>query len=339
METGEHKMTNLLLEDFINEINEKRQPIIQEYFDSRMENVNQIISNIPKKFNDWDNDAPENCKCELTEDGFITDVYRHDGTKRQNRFDNKFTNETLNLIFNHKWIHLKNLKGIAGFKMYSDDTKYEYTLKNIEDIKKVVLANTTTEINNVFDMYLSRVTSTVKQIDYCSKVISCITKTFSINGYPNSTLDIKTENGSSCQIKTTLKWNTSKFGLVFGQYPTTIHNVAREGSEKKGHIFEVASDNFNEVWSVFEAHEKNDKTFAKIAKLKAELAAYEMMFTKRQEKAFETYQAKPSLFANDTKNVQNKTKQVNKRIEKLNSEIIDVKSFRDIGQSLIKEVA
>mgnify|MGYP003674688485 CR=1 FL=1 len=338
METGEHKMTNLLLEDFINEINEKRQPIIQEYFDSRMENVNQIISNIPKKFNDWDNDAPENLKCELTEDGFITDVYTH-GNKSKFGFAAKnFSIETITLIFHSGYIALTKLKGIAGFTI-ADDTKYKYTLKNIEDIKKVVLAKTTTEINNVFDMYLSRVTSTVKQIDYCSKVISCITKTFSINGYPNSTLDIKTENGSSCQIKTTLKWNTSKFGLVFGQYPTTIHNVAREGSEKKGHIFEVASDNFNEVWSVFEAHEKNDKTFAKIAKLKAELAAYEMMFTKRQEKAFETYQAKPSLFANDTKNVQNKTKQVNKRIEKLNSEIIDVKSFRDIGQSLIKEVA
>lgn len=321
-------MTNLLLEDFINEINEKRQPIIQEYFDSRMENVNQIISDIPKKFNDWDNNASENLKCELTENGFITDVYRHGNTTRRKRFNSKFTNETLNLIFNTKWINLTNLKGIAGFTI-EDDTKYEYTLKNIEDIKKVVLANTTTEINNVFDMYLSRVTSTVKKIDYCSKVISCVTKTFSINGYPNSTIDIKTENGTSCKIKTTLKWNTSKFGLVFGQYPTTIHNVARDNSDKKGDIFEVASDNYNIIWSEFKAHEKNDKTFAKIAKLKAELKDFERGF----------YFADGEQRHYNERYAAHQIKRVNKRIEKLNSEIIDVKSFRDIGQSLIKEVA
>ena len=44
MNNGEQKMTNLLLEDFINEINAKRQPAIQEYFDSRMKYVNRNIS-------------------------------------------------------------------------------------------------------------------------------------------------------------------------------------------------------------------------------------------------------------------------------------------------------
>ena len=325
-------MTNLLLEDFINEINAKRQPAIQEYFDSRMKTVNYIISDFANKVNDWDNADDENLKCELIENGFITEAdnrtYREKREFGQKRcFADKHYNTFgyLDLIFNTKYLGKVDVKGHFG----SQSTHTSYTVKDIEEIKKVVLANITTQINNVFNMYLLRVTSTVKQIDYCSKVISCITKTFAINGYPNSTIDIKTENGTSCQIKTTLKWNSSKYGLVFGQYPTTIHNVAREGSDKKGNIFEVASDNYNYIWSEFKAHEKNDKTFAKIAKLKAELKDFErgFYFAYGEQRHYNERYAAHSI------------KRVNKRLAKLNSEIINVKAYRDIGQSLIKEVA
>ena len=74
METGEHKMTNLLLEDFINEINEKRQPIIQEYFDSRMKYINRNISENSNYVKDWNNDNLNNLNCKLIENGFITEI-------------------------------------------------------------------------------------------------------------------------------------------------------------------------------------------------------------------------------------------------------------------------
>ena len=328
-------MTNLLLEDFINEINEKRQPIIQEYFDSRMKYVNRNISENSNDVKNWDNDKVNNLNCVLIENGFITEIDKRGWREKRDAEEKKsyietFSSYYLDLLFNKEYLIVDNLSPEGEVSQYyASATHKRYTFKNIEDIKKVVLANTTTEINNVFDMYLSRVTSTVKKIDYCSKVISCVTKTFSINGYPNSTIDIKTENGTSCQIKTTLKWNTSKYGLVFGQYPTTIHNVARDNSDKKGDIFEVASDNYNIIWSEFKAHEKNDKTFAKIAKLKAELKDFERGF----------YFADGEQRHYNERYAAHQIKRVNKRIEKLNSEIIDVKSFRDIGQSLIKEVA
>ena len=333
MNNGEQKMTNLLLEDFINEINAKRQPAIQEYFDSRMKYVNRNISENSNYVKDWNNDNLNNLKCELTENGFITEIDKRSWREIRDTEEKRSYTDTvcfLDLIFNKEYIIVDNLSPEGEVSQYySSATHMRYTFKNIEDIKKVVLDNTTTEINNVFDMYLLRVTSTVSKIDYCSKVISCITKTFSINGYPNSTIDIKTENGTSCQIKTTLKWNRSKFDLVFGQYPTTIHNVARDNSDKKGDIFEVASDNYNIIWSEFKAHEKNDKTFAKIAKLKAELKDFERGF----------YFADGEMRNYNERYAAHQIKRVNKRIEKLNSEIIDVKSFRDIGQSLIKEVA
>ena len=85
MKTGEQQMTNLLLEDFINEINTKRQPLIQEYYDRRMKYVNRKISENSNDVKNWDNDKANNLNCVLTENGFITEIDKRGW--REKRFD------------------------------------------------------------------------------------------------------------------------------------------------------------------------------------------------------------------------------------------------------------
>ena len=166
-------MTNLLLEDFINEINTKRQPLIQEYYDRRMKYVNRKISENSNDVKNWDNDKANNLNCVLTENGFITEIDKRGW--REKRFDlggvekknyiETFSSYYLDLLLNKEYLVIDNLSPEGEVaQYYSSATHKRYTFKNIEDIKKVVLENTTTEVNNVFNMYLDRVTSTVKRI-------------------------------------------------------------------------------------------------------------------------------------------------------------------------------
>ena len=112
---------------------------------------------------------------------------------------------------------------------------------------------------------------------------------------------------------------------MFGQYPTTIHNIKREGLDKTGSIHQVASDNFNHVWTSFKAIEKNTKTNRAIARLEEELAGVQ-----RLDPNDRFYNAKYEA---------KRVKRLNERIAKEKAKLIDVKAFRDVGQSLIKAVA
>jgi hypothetical protein len=171
----------------------------------------------------------------------------------------------------------------------------------------------------------------VTKIDYCSEITKCEIQSFEQNGYPVSQLSIATANNTKCTIRTSVKWNFSKYGLMFGQYPTTIHSVEREekkgkvivGSSKTGNIFEVASDNFNAVWTSFKAIEKNAKTNRAIARLEEELTGVQ--------------NTDPADRFYDAKYVAKRVKKLNERIAKEKAKLIDVKAFRDIGQSLLNK--
>ena len=178
------------------------------------------------------------------------------------------------------------------------------------------------EINNVFDMYLSRVCDTVTKIDYCSEIEICDITSFEQRGYPVSEIAIITANNTHCTLRTSVKWNCSKYGKIFGQYPTTLHNVSRVGSDKTGNVYQVASDNFNHVWTEMKAHEKNEKTQKAIKRLEEELSQVES--------------TDPNDRFYNAKYIAKRVKKLNERLAKEKAKLIDVRAYRDVGQSLLE---
>jgi len=313
-------MGNLLLENFINEINTKREDAIQKAFAQRMDIVNEQINDIPNKvalYNEISNNR----------DGFQPSVANDNGFTTQDLSYRSFWNNTKLLIdffqFPQIVFSVKNLSK-RDYKPRTYIT-CKYEIKDMEVIKKEIMDLTKFEINSVFDMYLARVCFTVTRIDYCSKITNCEIKSFDQKGYPVSEIALSTENNTTCTIKTTVKWNCSKYGKIFGQYPTTVHNIARAGSNKTGDIHEVASDNFNQVWTSFKAIEKNEKTNRAISRLEEELS--------------DVQKTDPNDRFYNAKYIAKRVKKLNERIAKEKAKLIDVKAFRDVGQSLIKAVA
>jgi len=323
--TGETQMTNLLLENFINKINAKRENAINEAFTKRMEIIKNQISNIDTIVNNFNNQYPQGLKAEVVENGFKTEVDNRSFSKK--RFGGSLPSVKDEISYSSFILVLsKRIKNWVENKMYSgggyNETTHEiFTFDSIEIIEKEILKLTKFEINQVFDMYLARVVDMVAKIDYCSTIVKCDIETFDLNGYPTTKILVATENTTECEIRTTVKWNCSKYGKIFGQYPTTIHNQKRNGEKQTNNIFHVASDNFNKVWTEFQAHEKNTKLKRQIANLEKEISDLN-----NDEKRNPKY-------------VAHQTKLKTKRIEKLTSQLIDVRAFRDIGQSLLREVA
>jgi len=320
MNTGETKMTNLLLENFINEINAKREDAINKAFDQRMTVIKKQISQIAEKVsihNEANQDKKDFEPSVLTENGFITQQLSY-----KSRWD-----YSLDLMDRFSFARIIFFGKDLSPRDYRPRTytTYQYEVRDMEVIKKEIMDLTKIEINSVFDMYLSRVCDTVTKIDYCSEIEICDITSFDQRGYPVSEIAIITENNTHCTLKTSVKWNCSKYGKIFGQYPTTIHNVKRAGSDKTGNIFEVASDNFNNVWTSFKAIEKNEKTNRAIVRLEEELSSVQ--------------KTDPSDRFYDAKYIAKRVKKLNERIAKEKAKLIDVRAFRDVGQSLLKEVA
>lgn len=319
--TGENQMSNLLLENFINEINAKREDAIQKAFTQRIDVIKKQISQIAEKVS-VHNEANQNTKdfeaSVLTENGFTTQQLSY-----KSRWD-----YSVDLIDRFSFARIifsaKNLSP-RDYRPRTYET-YQYEIRDMEVIKKEIMDMTKFEINNVFDMYLSRVCEIVTKIDYCSEITNCEIKSFDQKGYPVSELAINTANNTSCTIRTSVKWNCSKYGKIFGQYPTTIHNIKRAGSDNTGSIYQVASDNFNHVWTSFKAIEKNEKTNRAIARLEEELSSVQ----KGNDPEDRFY---------DARYVAKRVKKLNERIAKEKAKLIDVKAYRDVGQSLIKAVA
>jgi len=313
-------MGNLLLENFINDINSKREDAIQKAFTLRMEMIDNQINDIPKKV-EFYNERFAN------RDGFEQSFANANGFTTQDLSYKSPYDNFVSLVdsFNFSSI-MFSVKDLSP-KDYRPRTlsTYQYEIRDMEVIKKQIMDMTKFEINNVFDMYLSRVCSIVTKVDYCSEITNCEIKSFNQKGYPVSELAINTVNNTSCTIRTSVKWNCSKYGKIFGQYPTTIHNVKRAGSDKTANIFEVASDNFNNVWTSFKAIEKNEKTNRAIVRLEEELSSVQ-----KTDPADRFY---------DAKYIAKRVKKLNERIAKEKAKLIDVRAFRDVGQSLLKEVA
>ena len=313
-------MSNLLLENFINEINAKREDAINKVFSDRMISIEKQIneiSEIVKFYNERYSFRDGFEKSVANPNGFTTQdlAYKSHWRSFVSLCDSF---NFVNIIFSVKDLSPKDYRP-------RDYRTYQYELRDMEVIKKEIMELSKHEINGVFDMYLSRVCDTVTKIDYCSEITNCEIKSFEQKGYPVSELAISTANNTNCTIRTSVKWNFSKYGLMFGQYPTTIHNIKREGSDKAGSIYQVASDNFNHVWTSFKAIEKNEKTNRAIARLEEELSSVQK--TDPNDRFYNAkYQAK-------------RVKKLNERIAKEKAKLIDVKAFRDVGQSLIKAVA
>jgi len=315
--TGELKMTNLLLENFINEINSKREDAINKAFDLRMDIVKKEISQIAEKVS-IHNEANQNKKdfepTVLIDNGFITQQLSY-----RNRWHTIV--EMMDRFCFSRIIFFGNDLSPKDYRPRTYTT-YQYEVRDMEVIKKEIMDMTKFEINNVFDMYLSRVCQIVTKIDYCSEITNCEIKSFDQKGYPVSELAISTANNTTCTIRTSVKWNFSKYGLMFGQYPTTIHKIKREGLDKTGSIHQVASDNFNHVWTSFKAIEKNEKTNRAIARLEEELSSVQK--TDPEDRFY------------DAKYIAKRVKKLNERIAKEKAKLIDVKAYRDVGQSLLK---
>ena len=313
-------MSNLLLENFINEINAKREDAIQEAFTQRMDIINKQIKNIPNKVDLYN---------EITNkrDSFVPSVANDNGFTTQDLSYRSPYNRTGQLIDFFQFPRIIFSKEDLSEKDYrlKTYTMFKYEIRDMEVIKKEIMDMTKFEINNVFDMYLSRVCDIVTKVDYCSEITNCEIKSFDQKGYPVSELAINTANNTSCTIRTSVKWNCSKYGKIFGQYPTTIHNIKRAGSDKTGSIYQVASDNFNHVWTSFKAIEKNIKTNRAIARLEEELSSVQK--TDPEDRFY------------DARYVAKRVKKLNERIAKEKAKLIDVKAYRDVGQSLIKAVA
>jgi len=319
-------MSNLLLENFIKSINSKRVDAIQTAYEFRMDKIKKQIANIPAKVKNWNEVFDRDLKAEVVKDGLKTEcdtrshfARLHLGQKRSIKSQFSFFQNIFVLSERVKgWVEDKQYAG-GG---YNQVTHEIYTLDKMENIEKEIMMLTKMEINEVFDMYLARVTTTVKQIDYCNTIVKCDINTFELNGYPTSTISIATENNTECEIKTSIKWNCSKYGKIFGQYPTTIHNQKRNGEKQTNHIFQVASDNFNHVWTEMKAHEKNEKTQKAIIRLEEELSQVE-----KSNSNDEYYDAK--YFAK-------RVKRLNERLAKEKAKLIDVRAYRDVGQSLLE---
>jgi hypothetical protein len=311
-------MSNLLLENFIKSINSKRVDAIQKAFDQRMDGIQKQIDDIPNKVANYNN------------------VYhdRRDGFEPSVANDNGFT--TQDLAYKSRWTHFTSLIDWFNFpyivfsvsdlspKDYRPRTykTYRYEIKDMEVIKKEIMTLTKHEINGVFDMYLSRVCETVTKIDYCSEIEICDITSFEQRGYPVSEIAIITVNNTHCTLRTSVKWNCSKYGKIFGQYPTTLHNVKRVGSDKTGNVYQVASDNFNRVWTEMKAHEKNEKTQRAINRLEEELSQVES--------------TDPNDRFYNAKYIAKRVKKLNDRLEKEKAKLIDVRAYRDVGQSLLE---
>ena len=311
-------MSNLLLENFIKSINSKRVDAIQKAFDQRMDGIQKQIDDIPNKVANYNN------------------VYhdRRDGFEPSVANDNGFT--TQDLAYKSRWTHFTSLIDWFNFpyivfsvsdlspKDYRPRTykTYRYEIKDMEVIKKEIMTLTKHEINGVFDMYLSRVCETVTKIDYCSEIEICDITSFEQRGYPVSEIAIITVNNTHCTLRTSVKWNCSKYGKIFGQYPTTLHNVKRVGSDKTGNVYQVASDNFNRVWTEMKAHEKNEKTQRAINRLEEELSKVES--------------TDPNDRFYNAKYIAKRVKKLNDRLAKEKAKLIDVRAYRDVGQSLLE---
>jgi len=319
-------MSNLLLENFIKSINSKRVDAIQNTYEYRMDVIKKQIANIPaivKHHNE--NSFDIDLKAESVENGFKTECdTRSYFSRKGSQLDSVKSQFT---FFQNMFVLEKRIKKWVENKMYSgggyDQVTHEiYKVDKMEFIEKEIMKMTKMQINEIFDMYLARVVHMVKQIDYCNTIVKCDINTFELNGYPTSKILIATENTTECEIKTSVKWNTSKYGLVFGQYPTTIHNQKRNGEKKTDNIFHVASDNFNRVWTEMKAHEKNEKTQKAIKRLEQELSQVES--TDPNERHY------------DPKYIAKRVKRLNERLAKEKAKLIDVRAYRDVGQSLLE---
>ena len=317
---GDTQMGNLLLENFINEINAKREDAINKVFSDRMISIEKQINEIPKKVEFYNERFAHR-------DGFEKSVANPNGFTTQDLSYKSPYDNFVSLVDSFNFSNIMFSVEDLSPKDYRPRTynTYRYVLRTMEVIKKEIMQLTKHEINGVFDMYLSRVCDTVTKIDYCSEITNCEIKSFDQKGYPVSELAISTTNNTRCTIRTSVKWNFSKYGLMFGQYPTTIHNIKRAGSDNTGSIYQVASDNFNHVWTSFKAIEKNEKTNRAIARLEEEL--------------FSVQKTNPNDRFYDARYVAKRVKKLNARIEKESAKLIDVKAYRDVGQSLIKAVA
>jgi len=326
---GDTQMGNLLLENFINEINTKREDAIQSSYEYRMDRIKKQIANIPAKVEKWNELYELDLKAEAVENGFKTECdtrshFARLNGRRKSSIKDQFS------FFQHIFVFTRKIKSWVENKQYSDGGYYQtthevYKVDEMENIEKEIMMLTKIEINQIFDMYLSRVCGEVTKIDYCSEITNCEIKSFDQKGYPVSELAISTVNNTSCTIRTSVKWNCSKYGKIFGQYPTTIHNIKRAGSDKTGSIYQVASDNFNHVWTSFKAIEKNEKTNRAISRLEEELS--DVQKTNPEDRFY------------NPKYVAKRVKKLNERIAKESAKLIDVRAYRDVGQSLIKAVA
>ena len=318
---GDTQMGNLLLENFINEINAKREDAINKVFTQRMEIIGEQINDIPKKvafYNERFANRDEFEKSVANPNGFTTQDLSY-----KSQYTGNFVSLCDSFNFTNIMFSIKDLSP-KDYKVRYYRT-YQYEIRDMDTIVKEIRELTKHEINSVFDMYLSRVCDTVTKIDYCSEITNCEIKSFYQKGYPVSELAISTTNNTNCTIRTSVKWNFSKYGLMFGQYPTTIHNIKRAGSDNTGSIYQVASDNFNHVWTSFKAIEKNEKTNRAIARLEEELSSVQ--------------KTDPSDRFYNAKYIAKRSKKLNDRIAKEKAKLIDVKAYRDVGQSLIKAVA
>ena len=317
---GDTQMGNLLLEDFINEINSKRENAIQKAFTESMAIIGKQITKITEyvdSHNERNNNKDKFVPSVAIENGFTTqEQYWKSAWYGQQELIERFSFS--NVVFQKIDLDPKNY-------MIRDFKNYKYVIRNMDTIVKEMMTITKQEINAIFDMYLSRVCDTVTKIDYCSEITHCVINSFNQKGYPISEISICTKNDTACTIRTSVKWNRSKYNKWFGQYPTTIHDIVRAGSDKKGGIYEVASDNFNHVWTSFKAIEKNEKTNRAIARLEEELSSVQ--------------KTDPSDRFYDARYIANRSKKLNARITKEKAKLIDVKAYRDVGQSLIKAVA
>jgi len=329
---GELKMTNLLLENFINEINLKRKKTIEIDFQNRMEVIKNQISNLGKTITKYNDAWIGSLKAELVDHGFVVhrdtsleaNSFSYNRIQRKSITDN-FPNLTVIFDLNRTFIEIEdkrmwnNKRSVCSLETY--------TIKSLDLIKKTVLEMVTADVNYVFDMYLARVVTQIKHIDFCNPINKCDIQTFELEGgYPSSIILIKTENNSECKIKTTLKWNFSKYGRMFGQFPTTIHGMKRDGLDHSGssyeNFLELVSDNFNQVWTEMQAHRKNEKTQKAIKKLEIELSEIE-----NDDPNGRFYNAKYN---------QRRIKKLNDRLAKEKAKLIDVRAYRDVGQSLLE---
>lgn len=317
---GDTQMGNLLLEDFINEINSKREQAISKAFTESMAIIGKQITKITEyvdSHNERNNYGDKFVPSVAFENGFTTQEQSY--SNRWNKVSGLADRFSFaNIIFTRKDTSPKDYK-------YRELIIVKYELRNMDTIVKEMMSITKQEINAIFDMYLSRVCDTVTKIDYCSEITHCVINSFNQKGYPISEISICTKNDTACTIRTSVKWNRSKYNKWFGQYPTTIHDIVRAGSDKKGGIYEVASDNFNHVWTSFKAIEKNEKTNRAIARLEEELSSLQK--TDANDRFY------------DARYIANRSKKLNARITKEKAKLIDVKAYRDVGQSLIKAVA